>query len=215
MPNSIDFRKYLEPGDLVVVAQLGAEPTKLTAALFNAAKDIEGIRVLTSFPLGDAETRLANEHIRFLSMDGFGANGQLFQKGRLAVAPARFSDYSRLFEGKLKPAITLCSVTPPDSEGNVSLGVTVDHLPAAIREAKVAFAEINPFMPWTQGDAVLPLSSFRGTINAVTAPAEWVSRAPGPIDHAVAANVARLVPDRATVQYGVGSLPDAVAAALA
>jgi len=215
MPNLIDFRKYLEPGDLVVVAQLGAEPTKLTAALFNAAKGIEGIRVLTSFPLGDAETRLANEHIRFLSMDGFGANGQLFQKGRLAVAPARFSDYSRLFEGKLKPAITLCSVTPPDSEGNVSLGVTVDHLPAAIREAKVAFAEINPFMPWTQGDAVLPLSSFRGTVNAVKAPAEWVSRAPGPIDHAVAANVARLVPDRATVQYGVGSLPDAVAAALA
>ncbi len=214
MSDTVNFQNYLKTGDLVVVAQLGAEPTTLTTALFDAARTVEGVRVLTSFPLGEATARLASKHLSFLSMDGFGANGRLFEEGRLGVAPARFSDYSRLFEARLKPAITLCSVTMPDAEGNVSLGVTVDHLPAAIREAQFAFAEINPAMPWTNGDAVLPLSAFTKTIKAQSPPAEWASRTPGPIDHAVAANVARLVPDKATVQYGVGSLPDAVAAAL-
>lgn len=214
-PNAIDLRPYLRPGGLVVVAQLGAEPTRLTDALFAAAKDVPDLRVLTSFPLGAPDARLAATNVTFLSMDGFGANGKLFMEGRLGIAPARFSDYARLFEGPLRPDVVLCSVTPPDDEGRVSLGVTVDHLPHAVGVARVALAEINPAMPWTEGDGVLPLDAFQATTEAAAPPGEWSARAPGPVDHAVAEHVARLVPDRATVQYGVGSLPDAIAAALA
>ncbi len=211
----IDIAAALRPGDLVVVAQLGSEPTSLTAQLFEAAKRVPGLRMLSSFPLGDPAPRLAAHDVQFVAMDGFGANGKLFLEGRLDIAPARFSDYWRLFDGKLKPDVVLCSVTPPDAAGLVSLGVTVDHLPHAISRARVAFAEVNPGMPWTDGDGVLPLAAFAGTTPAPAPPAEWTSRPPGPIDHAVAANVARIIPDRATVQYGIGSLPDAVAAALA
>jgi len=209
------LRAALRPGDLIVVAQLGAEPTSLTDAVLAASREVPDLRLLISFPLGAPDARLAAEGARYLSMDGFGANGKLIQAGRLGVAPARFSDYWRLFDGALKPDIVLCSVTPPDAEGNVSLGVTVDHLPHAISRARAAFAEINPAMPWTGGDAVLPLSSFEATGPAPAPVGEWTARAPGPVDHAVAENVARLVPDRATVQYGVGSMPDAIAAALA
>jgi len=210
----LDLRPYLEPNDLVVVAQMGAEPTGLLAALFEASADVPGLRVLCSFPLGPLEPRMAAAGVEFLSMDGFGANGKLFQARRLDIAPARFSDYWRLFDGRLKPDVVLCSVTPADTAGNVSLGVTVDHLPPAIARARVALAELNPTMPWTGGDAVLPLSAFEATFAAPAPVAEWTARAPGAIDHAVAANVARLVPDRATIQYGVGSMPDAIAAAL-
>lgn len=214
-PSSIDLSPHLQPGGLAIVAQLGAEPTALVAAFLKAAESVPGQRMLTSFPLGAVEARMAAEHTEFLSMDGFGANGQLFKAGRLGVAPARFSDYATLFQGHLKPDIVLCSATLPDADGNVSLGVTVDHMPAAIREARAVFVELNPHMPWTNGDAVLPISIFTGTVRAPAPPAEWTSRPPGPIDHAVAAHVARLIPDRATVQYGVGSLPDAIAVALA
>ncbi|MGZ0187493.1 MAG: acetyl-CoA hydrolase/transferase family protein [Alphaproteobacteria bacterium] len=210
-----DLKALLKPNDLVVVAQLGAEPTGLTDALFAVSHEIPGLRVLTSFPLGAPEARMAATDVEFIAMDGFGANGKLFLEGRLGIAPARFSDYWRLFDRSLKPDVALCSVTPPDADGNVSLGVTVDHMPHVISRARVALAEINPAMPWTNGDGVLPLSVFHGTMPAPAPPGEWTARAPGPVDHAVAAHVARLVPDRATVQYGVGSLPDAVAAALA
>jgi acyl-CoA hydrolase len=214
-PQNLDLRPYLQPNDLVIVAQLGAEPTALTAALFEASREVSGLRVLTSFPLGPPDGRLAAaDRIEFISMDGFGANGKLFQAGKLGIAPARFSDYWRLFDAKLKPDVVLCSATPADAAGNVSLGVTVDHLPHVISRARAALVELNLGMPWTNGDAVLPLDAFTATVTAPAPPMEWTSRTPGPIDHAVAANVARLVPDRSTVQYGVGSLPDAVAAAL-
>ena len=115
-PAALDLRPFLEPNDLIVVAQLGAEPTGLTAALFAASREIPGLRVLTSFPLGAPEGRLGADGVEFLSMDGFGANGLLFKEGRLGIAPARFSDYWRLFDGALKPDIVLCSVTPPDPD---------------------------------------------------------------------------------------------------
>ena len=199
-PESLDLTPHLQPGGLAIVAQLGAEPTALVAAFLDAAKRVPGLRMLTSFPLGPVDARMAATETSFLSMDGFGANGQLYKAGRLGVAPARFSDYAALFQDHLKPDVALCSATLPDANGNVSLGVTV---------------ELNPDMPWTEGDAVMPLSAFTGTLPAPAPPAEWTSRAPGPVDHAVAAHVARLIPDRATVQYGVGSLPDAIAVALA
>lgn len=212
----MDLKPFLEPNDLVFVAQLGAEPTGLTDALMAASREVPGLRVLISFPLGAADARLeAAERVEFISMDGFGANGKLFQAGKLDIAPARFSDYWRLFDANLKPDVVLCSTTEPDAAGNVSLGVTVDHLPHAIRRARVALAETNPDMPWTHGDGVLPTSVFAATAPAPAPPGEWTSRPPGPVDHAVAANVARLVPDKATIQYGVGSTPDAIAAALA
>lgn len=212
----LDLRPYLQANDLIVVAQLGAEPTTLTAAALDASRDIPGLRMLVSFPLGPVDARLeAADRVSFIAMDGFGANGKLFQAGHLDIAPARFSDYPRLFDGRLKPDVVLCSATLADAEGNVSLGVTVDHLPHAIARARVSLVELNEAMPWTMGDGVLPLDSFAATLAAPQPPAEWTSRPPGPVDHAVAAHVARLVPDRATVQYGVGSLPDAVAAALA
>lgn len=215
-PGGVDLRPYLQPNDLIVVAQLGAEPTTLTAAALQASHEIPGLRLLMSFPLGAADARFeAAARMDFVSMDGFGANGKLFQAGHLDIAPARFSDYARLFDGRLKPDVVLCSATPADASGNVSLGVTVDHLPHAISRARATLVEINPDMPWTEGDGVLPLDAFAATTPAPQPPAEWVSRPPGAVDHAVAANVARLVPDKATVQYGVGSLPDAVAGALA
>ena len=214
-PESFDLTPHLQPGGLAIVAQLGAEPTALVAAFLDAAKRVPGLRVLTSFPLGPVDARMAATDASFLSMDGFGANGQLYKAGRLGVAPARFSDYAALFQDHLKPDVALCSATLPDENGNVSLGVTVDHMPEAIRQARVAFVELNPDMPWTDGDAVIPLSAFMGTLPAPAPPAEWTSRPAGPVDHAVAAHVARLIPDRATLQYGVGSLPDAIALALA
>lgn len=214
-PSAPDLTPFLQSGGLAVVAQLGAEPTALVAAYLEASKHVPGLRMLNSFPLGPADKRRAALGVDYLAMDGFGANGALFKENRLDIAPARFSDYSALFNAHLKPDVVLCSATLPDDAGNVSLGVTVDHLPAAIRAARIVLVELNPDMPWTHGDAVLPLSAFTATLDAPAPPAEWTSRAPGPVDHAVAAHVASLVPDRATVQYGIGSLPDAVAAALA
>src|SRR5690606_19133290 len=111
--------------------------------------------------------------------------------------------------------VVLLQATPADARGRHSLGVTVDCLPTAIAEARAVVAEINARMPWTDGDSVIDGAQLDYAVRAAQPPAEWRPRPPGPVDEAIADHVARLVPDRAVIQYGVGSGPDAIAARLA
>ena len=132
------------------------------------------------------------------------------------IVPAQFAQYSDLIvRDILRPDIVMVQATPADARGRHSLSVTVDCLPAALAHARVVIAEINDRLPWTDGDTVVDGSTFHYVVAASRAPLEWKARPPGPVDEAIADYVARLVPDRAVIQYGVGSGPDAIAARLA
>lgn len=213
--NPIDLSQYIKPGDLVFCAQLGAAPQGLVKALIAQAAALGGVRFLNSFPLDPGAERLTSDGVDYLAMDGFGVNAKLFQAGRLDIIPAHFSDYGDLMAGgQLVPDVVICTVTPPDDAGRRSLGLSVDHLRDAMEGARVVLAEENADMPWTHGDGEIPGDFLTAVFPATQPPDLWVSRDPGPVDHAIAAQVARLVPDGATFQYGVGATPDAIAAAL-
>lgn len=213
---TIDLSPYIKPGDLVFVAQLGSAPQGLVKALLQQAERLGGIRLLNSFPLDPGAERLTVPGVRYVAMDGFGVNAKLFQAGKLDIVPAHFSDYGTLFEeGHLRPDVVLCTVTPADEARRRSLGITLDHLRDAMENARVVLAEESAAMPWTHGDAEISSDLLTAVFPSVAEPYPWVARAPGPADEAIAAQVARLVPDRATIQYGVGATPDAIAAALA
>ncbi len=212
---TIDLSAYIKSGDLVFCAQLGAAPQGLVKALIAQAKALGGVRFLNSFPLDPGADRLSSGGVSYVAMDGFGVNAKLFQAGALDIVPAHFSDYARLFaEGLLAPDVVLCTVTPADDANRRSLGLTVDHLRDAMETARVVLAEENAAMPWTHGDSEIPSDFLTAIFPATQPPDLWQARAPGPVDHAIAAQVARLVPDGATFQYGVGATPDAIASAL-
>lgn len=215
-PMTIDLSPYIRPGDLVFVAQLGSAPQNLVKALLAQAESLGGVRLLNSFPLDPGEDRLTAPGVGHVSMDGFGIHARLFQAGKLDIVPAHFSDYATIFdEGHLRPDVVLCSVTPADEARRRSLGITLDHLRDAMENARVVLAEESSTMPWTHGDAEISSDFLTAVFSGGSDPYPWVARAPGPVDEAIAAQVARLVPDRATIQYGVGATPDAIAAALA
>ena len=215
-PMTIDLSPYIRPGDLVFVAQLGSAPQNLVKALLAQAESLGGVRLLNSFPLDPGEDRLTAPGVGHVSMDGFGIHARLFQAGKLDIVPAHFSDYATIFdEGHLRPDVVLCSVTPADEARRRSLGITLDHLRDAMENARVVLAEESSTMPWTHGDAEISSDILTAVFSGGSDPYPWVARAPGPVDEAIAAQVARLVPDRATIQYGVGATPDAIAAALA
>jgi acetyl-CoA hydrolase len=212
---TIDLSAHIRPGDLVFCAQLGSAPRSLVKALIEQAAALGGVRFLNSFPLDPGEDRLASAAIDFLAMDGFGVNAKLFQAGKLDIVPAHFSDYAQLFhDGLLVPDVVLCTVTPADEAGRRSLGLTLDHVRDAMECARVVLAEENPGMPWTHGDSEISGDSLTAVFPATQPPDLWHSRPPGPVDHAIAEQVARVVPNGATFQYGVGATPDAIAAAL-
>ena len=213
---SIDLSRYIKPGDLVFCAHLGGAPQSLVKALIEQAEALGGVRFLNSFPLDPGADRLTSDGINYLSMDGFGVNAKLFGAKKLDIVPAHFGDYARLFhDGLLVPDVVFCTVTPADEAGRRSVGLSLDHLRDAMECARVVLAEENAAMPWTHGDSEISSDFLTAVFPATQPPDLWQARAPGPVDRAIAEQVARLVPDGATFQYGVGATPDAIAKALA
>lgn len=136
----------------------------------------------------------------------------------LSYVPSRLSLVPRLFSTTLAPDVVVLHTTTPRS-GSVSLGTEVNVLPAAVDAARarggLVLAQLNPRMPWTSGDSVLPVEHIDV---GVEADVPLVAHTPrGDADDAareIGARVAARVPDGATLQTGIGAVPDAALAGL-
>lgn len=135
----------------------------------------------------------------------------------LRYVPARLSLVPELFRTRLAPDVVLVHCAP-ERDGHFSLGVEVNILPAAIeavrRRGGLVVAQVNPHMPYTYGDAQIHVDDVDLVVEA-----EEQMRSPGPrsvddVSRLVGEGVAGLVPDGATLQMGIGAVPDAVLAAL-
>ncbi|MHB1955371.1 MAG: acetyl-CoA hydrolase/transferase family protein, partial [Sulfobacillus sp.] len=104
----------------------------------------------------------------------------------------------------------LIQVSPPDRHGFVSLGPTVEGVLAAIEEAQVVIAEVNPQVPRTLGLAHVPISAIDYAVQVDRPLAGHEPTISGPVYDRIAENVASLIPNRATLQVGIGKIPDAV-----
>jgi len=138
--------------------------------------------------------------------------------GRLRYFPCRLSLVPALLAGPLPPDVVLVQTTPP-CDGTVSLGTEVNVLPAAIEAVRarggLVVAQLNPRVPYTYGDAELPCHLIDYAIEAEAPLPEPPPRAATEATAAIAGRVAALIGDGATLQLGIGAVPDAVLAALA
>ena len=133
----------------------------------------------------------------------------------LDILPSHYSHLPGLIDEGLLPAdVVLLQVSPPDAQGRYSLGLVHEYLPAAIRKARVLIGEVNPAIPWTHGSLHLQAGDFALLVDAEHPPPDQARSAPGPAEQAIAGHVAALIEDGATLQVGVGNLPEAVLAAL-
>lgn len=136
---------------------------------------------------------------------------------RLAYLPARLSLVPALFGTTRAPDVVLVHTTPP-RDGAVSMGIEVNVLPAALeavrRRGGLVVAQVNPRMPWTHGDGVLAVDEID---YALEVDEPLASPAAPPLDEvslAIGERVAGRVPDAATLQLGIGAVPDAVLSGL-
>jgi len=144
---------------------------------------------------------------------GPGMRGQ----AALAYYPSRLSLVPALLKQRLVPTVVLLHVAPP-RDGVVSLGVEVNVLPAAVEAARAAgglvAAQVNPQMPYTSGDALLSVDEIDLAIEADAPIGELPRPAIGDVQRVIGEHVASLVPDGATLQLGIGAIPDATLDAL-
>ena len=136
---------------------------------------------------------------------------------RLAYVPSRLSLAPRLFSTTLPPDIVVVHTTLP-RDGMVSLGTEVNVLPAAIEAARarggLVLAQLNPLMPWTFGDALVPLDQIDAGVEIEQ---QLAVHTPTPPDHTsahIGAQVAAAIGDGATIQAGIGAVPDATVGGL-
>jgi acyl-CoA hydrolase len=136
---------------------------------------------------------------------------------RLRYFPGRLSLVPVMLAGPLPPDVVLVQTSVPVGK-TVSLGIEVNVLPAAIETARarggLVIAQLNPHMPYTYGDAVLPAAAIDYAIETDVPLPSPATRPVPPACAAIGDRVAALVSDEATLQLGIGAVPDAVLAAL-
>lgn len=218
MDHAVDLRRFVRPGDTVVWGQACAEPRTLTDLLVEQASAIGGLRCFVGIPADSAVT--AGTWSRDGGLDvhsycGAGTNAALHRRGGLQIWPVHYSSLPTLLStGALHADVVLVQVSAPDRQGRHSLGLADDYFSAAIDTARVVIAEINDQVPFTFGARTLTEADFTAAVRTSRPPGELPTPQVGEQTRRVARQVATLVPDGATLQFGIGALPEAVLAEL-
>lgn len=215
-PDSVDLSALIRPGDTVLWGQANAEPLPLTAALMAQRQRIGRFRVM----LGIANsTTCRPEHadcVDFLAYCGAGANRELANAGVLDILPCHYSQLPEMIRsGALRIDVLLLQLAPADGNGRYSLSLAHEYLLPALDSARVVIAEVNQQAPRTYGERTLGADDIDFILHSDRAPLENPPSRIREADAQIAWHIAGLVEDGATLQMGIGAIPDAVLGALA
>src|SRR5439155_9988635 len=193
-------------------AQATAEPVFLTRLLDEQAPRCPPFRLFFALTLaGDFAADHPNVTVHALG--GGGAGRRFFAGGAGNVIPANISDLCDLIAaGRPRINVVLLQVSGPDSAGNYNAGIGIECLREMIARARLVIAQLNPELPWTEGDTLIDGGLIDILVPAAHPGLQLPAPQIGPVEHAIAAHVARLVPDRATIALGIRSIPGAVTA---
>lgn len=137
-------------------------------------------------------------------------------RGQAEFLPIRYFDTLSVFGpgGPWAADAVLVHTAPPDAASRLSLGVSTSYPLPLARTAPLVIAEVNRRMPRTLGDASLPLDRVAAWVETDRPVVPYPAPAGGDVERRIAAAVSELIPDGATVQVGIGSIPEAVASVL-
>jgi 4-hydroxybutyrate CoA-transferase len=198
-------RVYIHPG--------AAEPEVLARALIERAPDLRGVEVIHLMTLGEAGYVRSGLESSFRHNAMFvGANvREAVNDGRADYMPVALSEIPGLFTSGVLPVdVCLIQVSPPDEHGFCSFGVGVDCTKTAAEVAKIVIAEVNTEMPRTLGDSFIHVSKLRWIVETSRPLLELPKRENTDLERRIATHVAGLIEDGATLQMGIGGVPDAV-----
>jgi acyl-CoA hydrolase len=207
--------ELLRPGDRVIVGQVTSEPVGLVEDLFAAAAHIDNLSVFCGYSLNPAWKGAVPDALQIISYCGLGAMGALTRHGRAKVIPFAMSQLSAALAARtLVVDVVLLQVSPADADGYHSLGLAADYVWEAAQLARVVVAEVNVRVPVTRSPCRLHCTQIVIARECDTPLPEVRSEPVGEVQTRVSREVAKLVPDGATVQIGIGKLSDAIAHAL-
>ena len=203
---------HIKSGDRVVVAHACGEPSYLLDAMVanaSAYRDVELVHMV-AMGKGDYCKPEYAENFRHNAIFVGGSSREAVADGRADFTPSFFFEVPRLFSTTMPVDVALVMVTPPDENGMCSLGVSVDYTQEAVKQAKLVIAQINPQMPWTGPNSLVSVKDLDVIVEHDAPLIDLKPGKIGEIEKAIGEHCASLVPDGATLQLGIGAIPDAV-----
>jgi 4-hydroxybutyrate CoA-transferase len=185
----------------------------LTRALVARSQELEDVEIIQRVAMGDSSyvDPEMQGHFRLNSLFGSAPTRKAIAEGRADFTPVFICEIPDLFlSGKVPLDVAMVSVTPPDNHGYCSLGISIDYTIQAARAAKIVIAQVNPEMPRTYGDTLLHVSEIDYFVPAEEPLIVLEPPVIGPVEKQIGMNVASLIDDGATLQLGIGSIPDAI-----
>jgi acetyl-CoA hydrolase len=204
----------IRSGDRVWIHAGCNNPEELVRAMVGRAavlRDVEVTHLLTFGCAEHTDPRYASA-FRHRALFIGGNVRSAVNEGRADYVPIFLSEIPRLIEsGALPVDVAMIHVSPPDEHGFCSYGVGVECTKAAAERASRVIALVNRQMPRSLGDSFIHVSRLTHVVEVDRLPVELPrGEGPGPVARAIGAHVAGLVPDGATLQMGIGEIPDAV-----
>lgn len=207
--------KAVKSGDRIFLTANASVPMQLLEALVERAPELEDVEIchcLTFCP-SDYVAPAMQGHLRVNSMFVSGNVRQAVNEGRADFTPVMLSEFPLLFKnGLLKADVAFIHVSPPDENGVCSLGTEAGLSITAAESAQIIIAQVNEQMPRTLGDTRMHIDRMDYVV-----PVDWPisehamgQKGDQTVVEKMAAHIAELIPDGATMQLGIGAVPDAV-----
>ena len=188
-PEALDFSQLIRAGETVGWAEATAEPVFLTRLLNAQADSCPPFRVFCPLTFSDSLSA-AHRTVTVTALGGAGAGRRFFAAGADNVIPASISDICGLVvSGRLRMDIVLLQASGPDDAGRYNAGLGIEHLHAAIGQARLVITQINPNVPWTCGDTVIDPGLIDMLVPAREPPIELPPRPQGPIERSIGDHV--------------------------
>lgn len=209
--------RIIHSGQRVYVHGGAATPHFLLQKLMDRADELRDVELVSISLQGDGSIADAKYRDSFRMNSLFvSANiRSAVQEGRGDYVPVFLSEIPRLFRERILPIdVALVHVSPPDKHGYCSLGISVDIARAAVQGAAHVIAQVNPRMPRTHGEGLIHVSELDALVEMEAELPEVVMGTSDATSGIIGRFCADLIPDRATLQMGIGAIPDATLACL-
>jgi acetyl-CoA hydrolase len=207
--------KAVKSGDRIFLTGNCSVPKKILSALVDRASELKDVEINQALTIGSADyvSPEMEGHIRVNTMFISHNTRQAVQEGRADFTPVLLSEFPLLFKNKVLPVnVAFVHLSPPDPHGYCSFGVEVGLSKSPAESAEIIIAEVNEQMPRTLGDTFIHVSAIDYIVPVDYELSELAMGGDNPTDtvKSIASYIAELIPDEATMQMGIGAIPDAV-----
>lgn len=204
--------KIIKSGDKVFIHSAAATPVLLVEALTARAdelSDVELLSIHTEGPVPYADEKYAKNFI--INTFFVGANIRPYvNSGRANYIPVFLSEIPNLFRSGIKQLdVAMVTVSPPNKKGYCSLGCSVDVSNAAMETAKYVIAVVNPNMPSVHGNGIIHLDKIHAIVKGESPLFSSALKPPTEVENKIGQFISELVEDGATLQMGIGGIPNA------